>query len=269
MLTHDVQNRITVGAFTATLDDWLLLEPAYRLPDGALWQLYVPGEKHLVGYGLYQRDEGSTWAEGDVYLANESVYATMQPDTTPDVLGFEADLIAAFGGDYLAINSLYSGWPLFKDAIEAFNWTLADLLLTNAYVTYEITTETYTAIIAAAQANYIPMALQGRPGLMPLNLIDTVTLLAALTPDSPQTDTVAAGLDDVSYIQYGLDVALDTATVAATEISNMVEVEPVTPVDSATVDSVDGAVLPVSVTVLADEALTTQVDEAAPSLVMT
>jgi len=212
MFTHDAKDIITIGSFTTTLDDFLLLEPSYRLPDGAFWQFYVPGVKHLIGYGLYQRDDGTTWTDGDVYLANEAEYSTMQPDTAPNVVGFEADLVAAFGGDYLAINSLYSGWPLFKDAIESFQWTVADLLLTDSYVRYEITTDTYTAIVAAARANYIPMALQGRPGLMPLNILDVVR--AIVVPDlQNKDDSLAVVASDVASYLVPVPSTSDSCTV--------------------------------------------------------
>lgn len=197
MFTHDAKNIITIGAFSATLDDFLLLEPSYHLPDGAYWQFYVPGVKHLIGYGLYQRDDGPSWSDGDVFLSNETAYSTMQPDTTPNVPGFEAALFAVFGGDVLAINSLYSGWPLFKNTLEAEQWMTADFLLTDSYVKYEFTTEIYTAIVAAARANYIPMALQGRPGIMPLNILDVVR--AIVVPDlQNKTDSLLIGLSDAT-----------------------------------------------------------------------
>lgn len=213
MFTHDAKDLITVGAFTATLDDFLLLEPSYRLPDGAIWQFYSPGIKHLIGYGLYQRDGGTTWSDGDVYLSNETEYATMQPDTSPDVAGFEADLVAAFGGDYQAINGLYSGWPLFKDAIESAQWSVADLLLTDSYVHYEITTDTYTAIIAAARANYIPMALQGRPGLMPLNITDYAYPPVIIIPGPNQADSLTVVASEIASYLVPLPSATDSATI--------------------------------------------------------
>lgn len=245
MFTHDIKDQITVGTFTATLDDFLLLEPSYRLPDGALWQFYVPGSKHLIGYGLYQRDDGPTWVDGDVFLANEAAYATAQPDTSPNVLGFETALIVAFGGDYLAINSLYSGWPLFKDALETAQWALADLLLTNAYVKYEITTAIYTAIITAARANYIPMSLQGRPGLMPLHLVDEARVLAQPTN---VTDALAIGLSEAA--PYAIIIS------------------PIQSNDSILIGASE-AVQTVSSTVSQTDDTTTHASDPAPSLVMT
>ena len=245
MFTHDAKDVITIGSFTASLDNFLLLEPSYRLPDGAFWQFYVPGVKHLIGYGLYQRDDGSTWTDGDVYLANEAAYATMQPDTDPDVPEFEADLVAAFGGDYLAINSLYSGWPLFKDTLEAGQWATADLLLTNAYVNAEITTEIYTAIIAAARANYIPMALQGRPGLMPLNILDVAYPPVIIIPGPAQSDTLALGSSDLASYLVPVPSTADSSAVQAT----------------------DAAALISPITILTDERLSVGLEEGIPVIV--
>jgi len=222
MFTHDINNVITIGSFTATLDDFLLLEPSYRLPDGAFWQFYVPGVKHLIGYGLYQRDDGPTWEDGDVYLSNETEYAAMQPDTTPNVPGFEADLVAAFGGDYLAINSLYSGWPLFKDTLEAQQWSVADLLLTNAYVDGEINTATYTAIVAAARANYIPMALQGRPGVLPLNILDIAYPPVIIIPGPAQADSLTISASESASYLVPVPTTTDSMAIQATEIAALV-----------------------------------------------
>lgn len=244
MFTHDTNNKITVGTFTANLADFMLLEPAYQLPTGAIWQFYVPGVKHFVGYGLYQRDEGPTWTDGDAYLAHETEYATLHPDTSPNVAGFEIALVAAFGGDYLAINSLYSGWPLFRDTLEGGQWATADLLLTNAYVNYEIDTATYTAIVAAARANYIPMALQGRPGLMPLTLIDMAYPPVAIIPGPSQSDALAVG---------------------ATEVASYLV--PLSSSDSATVDCTDAAALVAPLSVLADDTTELPMEEGAPVIV--
>ena len=239
MFTHDAKDVITVGAFTASLDDFLILEPSYHLPDGALWQFYVPGVKHLVGYGLFQRDEGTLWTDGDVYLTQETYYSTVQPDTTPNVSGFEAALVAAFGGDYLAINSLYSGWPLFKDALESFQWSLADLLLTDSYVRYEITTETYTAIVSAARANYIPMSLQGRPGLMPLNILDVITSVIVLDLQN-KTDSLAVSASDLASYLVPVPTVSDDSTMDCTEVSTLVLPITVKSGDSARVTATEG-----------------------------
>ena len=232
MFIHDAQDRITVGAYHATLDDFLLIEPSYRLPDGALFQLYVPGDKHLVNYGIYQRDEGASWTDGDAYLALESYYSTIQPDTTPDVHGFLDALVAIFG-DYITLNSMYAGWPLFQQTLLEENWSAADDLLTDSYVNYQITTETYTAIVASAQAHYLPMRLQGRPGLMPINILDVITLVAVVMPNSPQTDTNAIGATDTAEVNlYGMTLYDETAALGATDtVNNVMPLEPVTPTD--------------------------------------
>lgn len=221
MFMHSDKDKITIGAFTATLDNFLLLEPSYHLPRGAIWQLYVPGNKHLVGYGLFQRDEGPVWADGDAYLANETAYATMQPDTSPDVAGFEAALVAAFGGDFVAINNLYSGWPLFRDMLEGAQWSVADLLLSTAYANGEISTATYTAIVSLAQQFYIPMALQGRPGIMPLNLLDTASVVILL-PGGNQADSLAVGLSEGDgQVIVPIPVTPDAAAVQVSEVAQV------------------------------------------------
>jgi len=233
MFIHTDKNVITVGAYQATLDDFLLLEPSYRLPDGALFQLYVPGDKHLVNYGIYQRDEGASWTDGDAYLALESYYGSIQPDTTPDVQGFLDDLVAIFG-DYITLNSMYAGWPLFQQTLLEENWTAADDLLTDSYVNYQITTETYTAIVISAQAHYLPMRLQGRPGLMPINILDVITLVAVVMPNSPQTDTNVVGATDTAAVNlYGMTLYDETVRISATDtVNNVLPLEPVTPTDA-------------------------------------
>jgi hypothetical protein len=257
MFIHDAQDRITVGAYHATLDDFLLIEPSYRLPDGALFQLYVPGDKHLVNYGIYQRDEGASWTDGDAYLALESYYSTIQPDTTPDVHGFLDALVAIFG-DYITLNSMYAGWPLFQQTLLEENWSATDDLLTDSYVNYQITTATYTAIVASAQAHYLPMRLQGRPGLMPLNILDVITLLAVLTPNSPQSDACAVAGDDIAYIQYGREFQGDTAVTGMSDsVNNVLPLEPVTPTDDLTVVADDTARAPVALMVSTDSARVT------------
>lgn len=242
MFIHDAQDRITVGAYHANLDDFLLLEPSYRLPDGGLWQLYVPGQKHLVSYGLYQRNEGTVWTDGDYYLSQETYYGTIQPDTTPDVPGFLDDLVMIFG-DYVTLNSLYAGWPLFQQTLLEENWTAADDLLTDSYINYEITTEIYTAIVASAQAHYLPMRLQGRPGLMPLNLLDVITLVAVVTPNSPQADTNVIGTTDTAEVNlYGMTLYDETAAIAASDVvNNVLPLEPVTPTDDLAYAASDAA----------------------------
>ncbi len=158
MFIHDANNKITVGQFSASLADFLVLEPTYRLPQPAIWQFYVPGVKHLVGDGFRQRSLALPWIEGDGYLANESSYTVRHPNLDPDVHGFEAALIQAFAGDFLAINTLYAAWPLFKDALESAQWPLADLILTTVYQRQGISTGIYVAIATAARANHIPIA---------------------------------------------------------------------------------------------------------------
>jgi hypothetical protein len=145
----------------------------------------------------------------------------MQPDTTPNVAGFETDLFAVFGGDVLAINSLYSGWPLFKNTLEAEQWTTADFLLTDAYVKYEIDTPIYTAIVAAARANYIPMALQGRPGLMPLNILDVITSVIVLDLQN-KTDSLTIGTSEAASYLVPVPALSDDNTMDCTEVSALV-----------------------------------------------
>jgi hypothetical protein len=168
MFTHDIRNRITVGSFQASLDEFLLLEPSYHLPDGALWQFYVPGVKHLVGYGLKQRREPLPWTDGDTYIAREAEYDTARPDPRPNVKKFTRDLIIAFGGNYLAINALYAQWPLFKEALEAEQWPLVELVIQQAYATHAIDANIYSAILVAAKAYNLPIQLKGNPRNIPL-----------------------------------------------------------------------------------------------------
>jgi hypothetical protein len=267
MFIHTDKDLITVGAYHATLADFLTLEPSYSLPDGGLWQLYVPGDKHLVSYGLYQRDEGTVWTDGDAYLALESYYSGIQPDTTPDVPGFLDDLINIFG-DYITLNSLYAGWPLFQQTLLEENWTAADDLLTDSYVNYQITTETYTAIVSSAQAHYLPMRLQGRPGLLPLNLTDVITLVAVVTPSSPQTDTGDLTATDAAEVNLiGITLPEDSAVVEAVEaVLNVMPLEPVTTTDDATVDMTEVAEVAFSALLVDDAAGAFLEDGSAPTL---
>ena len=266
MFTHTDKDVIAIGAYQATLDNFLLLEPSYRLPDGALWQFYVAGDKHLIGYGLYQRDEGTSWTDGDTYLALESYYSSIQPDTTPNVAGFLADLVTIFG-DYVTLNSMYSGWPLFQQTLLEENWTAADDLLTDSYVNYQITTETYTAIVTSAQAHYLPMRLQGRPGLMPLNMLDVVR--AIVVPDlQNKTDSNTIGATDTAAVnQYGTTLYDETARVAATDtVNNVMPLEPVTPTDAAVYAATDATPTIVWIFVT-DDALVVAATEGAPVIV--
>jgi hypothetical protein len=233
MFVHYANDTLLIGDVAEPLSEFLLDEPAYALPAQALWRVYVPGEKHLLGYGWTQRDEAMPWEEGDAYLAREATYAASYAlrhvDTSPNVPGFEAALILAFGGDYLAFNSLYAGWPLFKDALESADWAVADLLLSDSYLTYEIDTPTYTRIVALAQQYYLPMSLQGRPSILPLNMLDVIR-----------------------YIQMALP-AVDAALVGLSEAADLIVVLPISATDSMALDAADSAT-PLTVLASTDDA---------------
>lgn len=209
MFLHNAQDHITVGAFSEPLDAWLLDEPAYQLPDGALWRLYDPGAKHFIGYGLFQRDGELPWIEGDVYLAKEAVYSAAHPTQIPDVPGFEAALVVAFGGDFLAINTLYSGWPLFKDMLESGQWTVADLLLSDSLAKGGITDALYLAIIAAARTYYIPLATLIRLDTVALSLHEGLPAISIAV-----SDTLVAGLVEATAVATPLTPIQGTDTLA-------------------------------------------------------
>lgn len=271
MFVHYANDTMLIGDVQEPLSEFLLDEPTYELPAQAIWRIYVPGEKHLLGYGWTQRDEAMPWEEGDAYLAREATYAASYAsrhiDTSPNVQGFEVALVDVFGGDYLAINSLYSGWPLFKNALEAEQWMVADLLLSDAYVNYEIDTATYTAIVTTARAFYIPMSLQGRPSILPLNLTDVVAMIQAgitaidslsmgLTETADTIVVLPVTVSDIALVDLSETLAVPTSVLGATE--ELV-------ID--TVDAVD--LVPTLYPSTENEIVPVGVDDATPTLVIT
>lgn len=79
--------------------------------------------------------------------------------TQPDVAGFKVALIGIFSGDFLAINSLYAAYPLFKDMLDSQTWAVVTLILTDAKEKAVINQGIYDGIKAALPTFHIPVDL--------------------------------------------------------------------------------------------------------------
>ncbi len=90
-----------------------------------------------------------------------AVYTTanyVPPPLPPNSAGFEQAVKTALGGA-LAANSLAMSYPLFFPAVANGVWSDVQAFIIDANTKILITSTQYTAIKAAAAANYIPITL--------------------------------------------------------------------------------------------------------------
>jgi hypothetical protein len=78
MFLHHPDGLVTIGGFRCTLEEFLLDEPGYGLPEGTVGRCYQPGVTHWLTDGSGQIEGPLPWPEGEAYLAKESEYRTAQ-----------------------------------------------------------------------------------------------------------------------------------------------------------------------------------------------
>jgi hypothetical protein len=73
---HHPDGLIYIGSLVYPLEQFLIDEPEYSLPDGIIGREYDPLNFHRLFNGTSQLDGGMPWADGDEYLSNEAAYRT-------------------------------------------------------------------------------------------------------------------------------------------------------------------------------------------------
>ena len=73
---HHPDGRIYVDGAFIPLEDFLLFEPTYQLPEGWTGQFYDPVKKlhNLFNSTSEKRMNSTNWPEGDSYIAKKQVY---------------------------------------------------------------------------------------------------------------------------------------------------------------------------------------------------
>lgn len=74
MFQHHPDGVIRIGALVYPLAEFLIDEPTYALPQGAIGRIYEPGDRNWITDGESQIGGPMPWPEGDAYLANEAKY---------------------------------------------------------------------------------------------------------------------------------------------------------------------------------------------------
>ena len=86
MFKHHPDGHIKIGNFEYPLSEFMLDEPAYTLPSGAIGRRYTPGSAHILFDSSNQWGGPLPWPEGDTYLAKEvaykAAYAVRHPPPT-------------------------------------------------------------------------------------------------------------------------------------------------------------------------------------------
>ena len=71
---HHPDGFIFVGDLTLPLDEFLLEEPGYVLPEGYIGREYAPGERHFLHTDDRADPQPLVWLEGDADVARVEVY---------------------------------------------------------------------------------------------------------------------------------------------------------------------------------------------------
>ncbi len=74
MFIHHPDGYIVINGERIDLAVFLRFEPAYRLQDGALGQIYEPGVKHSLIVPGGERPLPAVWDAGDGYIRRAGVY---------------------------------------------------------------------------------------------------------------------------------------------------------------------------------------------------
>lgn len=71
---HHPDGWITVNDFVCQLEEFLVDEPGYKLPESYIGREYVPGVKHFLLTDTRADPQPLEWAEGDQYLTKAGDY---------------------------------------------------------------------------------------------------------------------------------------------------------------------------------------------------
>lgn len=114
----------------------------------------LDGSGNVKGIYAKQQFNGQTQLADD----HAKITAYLNP-VVPNVPGFKVALIGIYAGDFLAINTLYAAYPLFKDMLDSQTWPVVTLILIDARSKAVISQGIYDGIKAALPTYHIPVEL--------------------------------------------------------------------------------------------------------------
>jgi hypothetical protein len=109
---HHPDGVITINDLQYALDEFLVDEPDYQLPEGYIGREYVPGERHMLFTSTRADPQPLTWPEGDGYIAKVAEYQQRLAQAQADV---EADALAAM----TYIEKRRAEYPSGQDQLDA------------------------------------------------------------------------------------------------------------------------------------------------------
>lgn len=144
MFTHHPDELIYIDDFVLSLDEFLIEEPAYILPEGMIGRVYIPEENHYyIDKQGYQLPAEFPWEAGDIYLGKKDIYKTnyaerllsLEPFTASKVLNWQGLTsalrgTALFGKVYAAAKTdlnINVPFTLLTSTLNSANPNLADL----------------------------------------------------------------------------------------------------------------------------------------------
>lgn len=109
---HHPGGWITVNDFVCTLEEFLVDEPGYQLPEGYIGREYMPGVKHFLFTATRADPQSLVWLEGDNYLAKVDQYKQRFAKA-------QADVAAAAQAAMTYIEKRRAEYPPVQDQLDA------------------------------------------------------------------------------------------------------------------------------------------------------